>query len=773
MLIKTKLRLGSILLTLVPAIAASTLIGWNAIDHAELALHDQAKARLTSVREEKIGQITRYFETLDNLVLAYAKSRMTGDAMRYMSSSFHSLASGTAHERDELRGYYSGGFAAEYAKRNSGQQPDASGILAKLGDRAVAVQRAYVQKNPNPVGEKDKYNESDDGSGYSGMHAVYHPAFRELQQRFGFRDLYLVDADTGDIVYSVFKEIDFGTSLKSGPFADSGLAAAYNGAMKVDEGATFMTDFSSYLPAYREESAFIAAPIFRAGMRFGVFVARLDSGTMDAIMTSKGRWKETGLGESGETYLVGPDFKMRSQSRFWLEDPKGYTAALRGAGVDDATVSAIEAQRSVVGLQSVNSPGAKQALQGETGFAAYPDYRGVPVLSAYAPLEVGGNRWAILAEVDQAEAYDAADELHRDVVLMIVAVGVVLVVISAVLGWLFSAALSRPLESIVVSMKDISSGSGDLTARLNDQSKDELGHLAGAFNQFVAKLDSIMSQVSDSTNELATTAEELSAITRDSRQGVEQQQHEVQQVAAAIDEMSASVREVAENTHATAQAATQVGEQVNAGKGVLERSVGAVQQLHDRMGKTRGVVEALQEDSTRVGTVLDVIRGIAEQTNLLALNAAIEAARAGEQGRGFAVVADEVRTLAMRTQQSTEEIRTIIESLQSRSDETVQMLRANGQDIETTVDLSEQTQHAFAEIEGAMQKLLDMSTQIASASEEQAAVTEEIGRNVDKISQVAQSTAAGAEQTESSSQMLAGLGDRLKSLVNQFRISGT
>jgi methyl-accepting chemotaxis protein len=228
---------------------------------------------------------------------------------------------------------------------------------------------------------------------------------------------------------------------------------------------------------------------------------------------------------------------------------------------------------------------------------------------------------------------------------------------------------------------------------------------------------------------------------------------------------------VAENTNATAQAARTAGAQVKTGKDVLEANSAAIQQLSRRMSESQEVVNALQQDSTQVGTVLDVIRGIAEQTNLLALNAAIEAARAGEQGRGFAVVADEVRVLAQRTQESTEEIREIIESLQSRSRQTTQMLHENNEDLAHTVERSEQTDQAFMEIEHAVQQLLDMSTQIASATEEQASVTEEISKNVDNIYQVAQSTASGAEQTATSSEMLARLGDNLKSLVSQFKVS--
>ncbi len=769
MLIKTKLRVGSVLLALLPATLAGTLIGVYSTDHAEDALQVQAQSRLVALREEKASQIAAYFAAMSDQAAVYARDRMTVEAMRLFSSSFHSMASATPSERSALEEYYRGDFGGAYEKRNNGTRPP-EGIFQRLGNKAAKLQFHYIKENPHPLGEKDKLLESSDGSGYSSAHAIYHESFRELQQRFGYYDIFLIDAESGDVVYTVFKELDFATSLKSGPWADSGLAKAYAGAMLLSEGSTFMTDFAPYLPSYQDPAAFISAPVFDRGRRVGVIAFQLPIDRINNVMTSFGKWREVGLGDSGETYLVGSDNLMRSQSRFFLEDPEGFFAALKAAGSDQTMLSTIRTKGTVIGFQKVRSPGVEQALSGATGFAEFPDYRGVPVLSAFRPLEINGHRWAILAEIDRAEAYAAADQLHRDVLAMVAATGAVLIILGGGIGWLFSRSLAGPLERIVLSMRDISSGSGDLTVRLDDKHRDELGQIAGAFNQFVTKLESIMRQVTGSTNELATASEELSMITRDTRDGMQQQQGDIQQVAAAINEMTASVREVAKNTHETAESAHHVGDQVAAGKGVLARSAQAVQELSDRMRESLAVVEALQDDSSRVGTVLEVIRGIADQTNLLALNAAIEAARAGEQGRGFAVVADEVRTLAMRTQQSTEEIREIIEALQARSAQTVGLLQENNANIETSVELSAQTQQAFLEIDSAMHLLLDMSSQIASASEEQAAVTEEISSNVDKISQVAESIATGSEQTEASSQMLARLGDDLMALVGQFKV---
>ena len=776
MLIKTKLRFGSILLASIPALLAGGIIGLFSSNHAEQAIEEQAQARLIALREERASQIENYFDSMTSQAQAYAKDDMILQAMREFSQSFHNLSNELSLDSQKMRPavqeYYRNKFQTEFKRHNSGNPAPVDAVVGKLGDNAYAFQQRYIIDNPNPLGSKDKLDFSNDGSSYSRAHAHYHPGIRELQQRFGYYDIFLIDADTGEVVYTVFKELDYATSLKNGPFADSGLAKAYRGAMELqDTGAVYLTDFASYLPSYNDPAAFIATPVFEHGKKLGVLAFQLPIERINTVMTRNGKWRESGLGESGETYLIGSDFKMRSQSRFFLEDAKGFMQAITDAGVSNETRDAIQSKETVIGLMAVKSQGAQNAINGQTGFDIFDDYRGVPVLSAYKPIEIDGLQWAILAEIDQAEAYEAAYSLNSFIIYFMLGVGCVLVLSSGALGWFFSLRLARPLERIVNSMRDISSGSGDLTARLDESAKDELGQLGAAFNTFVAKLEGIMSQVGSSTDELATASEELSMITRDTRQGVEQQQNEIQQVATAIEEMTSTVKNVAENTNATAEAARTAGMQVKTGKEVLVANSTAIQQLSRRMIESQDVVNALQQDSTRVGTVLDVIRGIAEQTNLLALNAAIEAARAGEQGRGFAVVADEVRILAQRTQQSTEEIREIIESLQSRSQQTTQMLQQNNEGLTTTVQRSEQADQAFIVIEQAVQQLLDMSTQIASATEEQSAVTEEISKNVDNIYQVAQSTATGAEQTATSSEMLARLGDNLKLLVSQFKVS--
>ena len=769
MLIKTKLRLGSILLGLVPALVATTLIGWNAVNTAQEALRDQSAARLTSLREEKTRQIERYFEVLNNVVLSTAQGDSAVKAVGFMYG-FHRMAKASDDEREKVRTFYEQKYAPEYAKFNGGETPNIDDMIRGMGERALGLQIPYVVENENPIGELGKLDNPWDGTGYSRLHEKYHPSFRETQHRMGFKDIFLVHAESGNVLYSVGKRADFGTSLKEGPFVGTGLAEAYQEAIKLQAGELYMSDFAPYQPYYNNYVAFIGSPVFEEGNLTGALIVQIDSQGIDTVMNGDRNWEDAGLGKTGEAYLVGEDFKMRSENRLWLENPEVFLTTLSEKG-EAAIAEKIQAKGSVVGLETVESESAKEALEGNSGFTSIKGPQGNLVLSAFTSIDINGNKWAMIAEVSEEEAYSSAVLLRNKIVVMALLMLAILAAVSGVLGWLFSASIVAPLEHIVSSMKDISCGSGDLTARLDIKSKDEFGRLSSAFNVFVEKLDSIMSQVRVSTSQLSSTSEDLTNITHESRQGVERQEHEVHQVAQAIEEMSASVNLVADNTQATAEAATQVKNQVDSGKNVLNQSMSAVNQLHQRMEKTQAVVEGLQGDSTRVGSVLDVIRGISEQTNLLALNAAIESARAGEQGRGFAVVADEVRTLALKTQQSTEEIRVIIESLQERSNETVEMLSLNGHDIEASVDLSTQTQSAFQEIESALEHLMEMSGYIASASKEQATVTIEIRRNAEQIAHVAQANAEGAEKTEDLSQDLGTLGARLNNLVSQFRTS--
>ncbi len=311
---------------------------------------------------------------------------------------------------------------------------------------------------------------------------------------------------------------------------------------------------------------------------------------------------------------------------------------------------------------------------------------------------------------------------------------------------------------------------GELHVRVGYDGKDELGHIASGFNRMADSFSGTIRQLASATAQLASAAEETSAVTRETSDGITRQQSETDQVATAMNEMNATVHEVARSASQAAQAAHAAEEEAMKGKRVVAQTLEVIDSLAHDVEQSAEVIRALEQESGNIGTVLDVIRGIAEQTNLLALNAAIEAARAGEQGRGFAVVADEVRTLASRTQQSTQEIQAMIERLQRGTSDAVRAMEKSRSQAQAGVDQAASTGTSLDAIVGAVKTINDMNTQIASASEEQSAVAEEINKNITNISDVAQHTADGASQTASASQQLAQLAEELQGLVSRFRM---
>ncbi len=334
----------------------------------------------------------------------------------------------------------------------------------------------------------------------------------------------------------------------------------------------------------------------------------------------------------------------------------------------------------------------------------------------------------------------------------------------------FLLRVSRPLDRLGLCMEDIAEGEGDLTRRITFAGRDEMARVAIAFNAFVSRIHQTMQSTRGVTDRVATAAEALAAVAQQNSTSVSSQQSQTQQVATAITEMAATVREIAQSAESTAESTRAADAEAQGGKRVVGDTIAAINQLAVDVETAAGVINRLASDSQAIGSVLDVIRNIAEQTNLLALNAAIEAARAGEQGRGFAVVADEVRTLASRTQESTREIRQMIENLRVGSKNAVAVMQQGLDSARRTVPEAVRAGAALDNIVANIAAITDMSNQIASAAEEQTLVAEQLDRNVAEIAHLADDAATGTQQTSAASRDLAGLGEELRGLVAQFKV---
>lgn len=397
---------------------------------------------------------------------------------------------------------------------------------------------------------------------------------------------------------------------------------------------------------------------------------------------------------------------------------------------------------------------------------------GIPHLTVYEPIKDAANQViGILFLGIPRQQIDAIVSQGVNQMLMHLVLSVLLLVVVGIAVAVFMArVIVNPIIQLSAALDDISQGEGDLTRQLDARGQNELSALATAFNAFVGKIRELVQQASAASRQLAAAAEELSRTTEKTREQVRQQQSETEQVAAAMNQMSATVQEVSHNASEAAQAAATTREEAVSGDRVVQETIRAIEALATEVENTAQVIARLSKDSDDIGKVLDVIQGIAEQTNLLALNAAIEAARAGEQGRGFAVVADEVRTLASRTQRSTTEIQAMIERLQSGATGAVIAMQEGQDKVRQSVTQAAHAGTSLKSISSAVNQISDMNAQIASAAEEQSAVTEEINRNITNITQAVEQTSSGSRQIAQASDELARLAAGLQNLVGRFKV---
>ncbi|MET0122590.1 MAG: methyl-accepting chemotaxis protein [Candidatus Thiodiazotropha sp. 6PLUC9] len=366
---------------------------------------------------------------------------------------------------------------------------------------------------------------------------------------------------------------------------------------------------------------------------------------------------------------------------------------------------------------------------------------------------------------------DDVEEEFKHFATMIAVAAMTVVGLFLFISYIITKSITCPLNETVAALNDISTGEGDLTRRLDSSGKDEVAQLATEFNRFIEKIENIIKQVAQSSTQLATAAVELSSTTEQTHENLNQQQNETHQVATAVTEMAATIKEIAESAESAAGSAHTADDQALAGKSVVDGVTQAIDHMASEMDSASDVINRLAKESDGIGAVSDTIRGIAEQTSLLALNAAIEAARAGEQGRGFAVVADEVRSLASRTQEATAEIKEMIERLQSGTQNAVDVIHKSGATTLSTVEKAREATTSLNDIASSISVISERNTQIASASEEQSAVAQEIDKSVVQISQLAQQSSLASEQITQASTELSQLGESMHQMISHFKTS--
>ncbi len=693
--LKVKLIVAFLMAGLLPMLAVAIY----SYGKSSSALENEALKKLVAVRNIKGSAVKRYFEGIRDQVQTFSHDVMVEDAMQAFTESFKEYTNeanvSSTDEivfRDKLKSFYVDQFSAKYKKEN-GIDIDSVKLLDQVKGNELALQYHYIANNSNPLGSKEVLDYANDGTSYSKLHAKYHPSIREYLQKFGYYDIFLVDIDSGNIVYSVFKELDYATSLLTGPYRDTNFADAFRKARDLNDKKSFViVDYKKYTPSFEAPASFIASPIWSGSKKVGVAIFQMPIERLNAIMGQR-----SGMGETGETYLFGKDKLMRSDSYL---DSENYNVVSSFKNPSSGTLKS-----STVDL----------ALGGSNGHLTTTNYLGKEVLSAYTPIDILGLKWGLISEMSSDEAFLAANSLKNTLFIMLI----ISCITIALFAFFLSSNLVNTIKAIanrlLESIRDVTQSSN----RISDSSQqlsDSAVEAASSLQETVSSIDEISSMVQRNADSAGSSTQ----VSLKSSEAASSGKSTVESMIKSINEISSSNDEIAKE----------------------------MQKNNTDISKIVAVI-------SEIGEKTKVINDIVFQTKLLSFNASVEAARAGEHGKGFAVVAEEVGNLAAMSGKAALEITEMLDSSIKQVTGIVDSTKRKVEVLVTTskekVEVGNKTAHECGE---SLDKILDnvstvneMVREIASASNEQSIGVQEVTRAMQQLDQTTHKNTTVAQES--------------------------
>jgi methyl-accepting chemotaxis protein len=716
--VSLKFRLiASFLLTgLLPLI----FLGFYSFKISEENLEKEAFSKLTAVRNIKGKAVERYFDSIRDQALTLSHDVMIVDAMKAFRSEFKTFRKENSVSKadilfykSELKKFYVNEFGKKFEAENE-EASEGPSFFSQLTDDEIALQYHYIVANENALGSKDGLDFASDKSKYSKTHEKYHPSIREFLQKFGYYDIFLVDIDSGNIVYSVFKELDYATSLANGPYSRTNFAEAFRKAKEIEDKQSFaLVDYEKYAPSYNAPASFIGVPIWNGNEKVGVVMLQMPIDRLNAIMGQR-----DGMGTSGETYLIGQDKLLRSDS-----------------SVNTETYNVINSFKNPSSA-SINSSVSDAVLSGKSDNLISTNYKGEEVIAAYSPINILGLKWGLIAEVGKAEAFAPIEKLKNTL-------GIVLVV-SVVLISLFSFYLSNSLskkitqiaEKLIYNSNEVRSSSVQIS-----QSSSELSEAsteaASSLQETVSSIDEISSMVQRNADAAASSSKVSEKSSQAAMRGKE-----------TVDNMLSSISDISQSN----------------------------EEIADEMKRNNHEVSKIVDVISQIGEKTKVINDIVFQTKLLSFNASVEAARAGKHGKGFAVVAEEVGNLASMSGKAAKEITDMLESSIHQVTDIVENTKQNVEGlvskskakVEYGNKVANDCSESLDEILQNVTTVNEMVREIATASNEQSTGVREVTSAIQQLDQTTHQNTNVAQKSSVMATTLRGQADGLNSAVAEL-----
>ena len=808
--LKTKLTV----LVIASLVILSTSISVISIYKSNEGLEEKALKQLNSIRASKQTHVNDYFNLLNNLLVSTSSSNTSVQALNDFDYSFNNFSTDLSFEMKDIKAKLSTHYENNYINEINFNLPNieskkpTSEYLPK-SDNGIISQYVMIVDNENKIGEKNKLllHENYDGL-YLENHETHHRGFNKIAQEFGLYDIFLVN-NKGTIVYSVYKRKDYGTNLISGPYKDSSIAKVFKNAINLEKGKSVFEDYRPYEPSLNTPASFIASAIYDGDIKIGALIFKMPTAKIDEIMSFDGKYEQSGLGKTGEAYLVGSDFKMKNNSRFLNKISDKY----------------VKENKSTIGLFTIKNKLVEDALKGKSGTKHTLNYLNEDVIMTYAPIKVFDKTWAIVAEINVDEAQKAAVDLRN---LVILASILILLLVVIFIYMFINNSFIKPLNNF---QNGLSNFFRYLNKETNEvqlleiKTNDEIGMMAKVVNDNIEKtkhlidddnkfidevqkmifevnkgflsnrfenrvqsenleklrisfnemLDSLEKNIGKDTNKILNLLNEFAELNftnsiKDDNgklvialndfsklitqmlvesksngltlqnssdlllQNVNTLNINSNETAASLEETAASLEEITSITRSNTQNVAKMANYANA-------LISSAKEGESLASKTTKAMDEINEQVSAINDSIGIIDQIAFQTNILSLNAAVEAATAGEAGKGFAVVAQEVRNLASRSAEAAKDIKDLVENANLKANEgkTISDSMITGyttlnENISNTIGLINNVETASKEQLNGIEQINDAVTKLDERTQQNVGIannTQEIAKQTD------------------------------------------